>query len=319
MSERKLLSVPISQIKENPVALRAVNREGETFLEMIDSVKSHGIIDPISVREKQEGDGDVFYEIINGLHRYSAAIEAGLKEIPVHVIPMSDADVLMAQIIANVHKVETRPVEYSQQLRRILAGTPLMTMAELATKVGKTPGWIGERFGLLKLEEQIAKLVDDSKINLSNAYALAKLPPEEQAAYVDSAMTTPPAEFVPTVNQRVKEIKEAAREGRKAGPAEFVPTPYSQKVGDIKTELEKLTVVKSLIKKAAAKTAEEGAALAIAWVLHMDVESIAESRAKYDQKMAAKEEAKQRRAAEKAKAKAEKAATEAAKLEEAAT
>ena len=132
-------------------------------------------------------------------------------------------------------------------------------------------------------------------------------------------MTTPPAEFVPTVNQRVKEIKEAAREGRKAGPAECVPTPYSQKVGDIKTELEKLTVVKSLIKKAAAKTAEEGAALAIAWVLHMDVESIAESRAKYDQKMSAKEEAKQRRAAEKAKAKAEKAATEAAKLEEAAT
>lgn len=317
----KLTSIKLTDIRENPVALRSVNRKSENYQGLIDSIRQKGFLGAITAREKQDEDGTVFYELVDGLHRYCAAKDAGLEAINCDVISLSDDEVMEAQIMANIHKVETRPVEYSKQLLRILNRHPLMTEAELATKLGKSTAWISQRLGLTKIDnEKIQGLVNEGKINLSNAYALAKLPPEDMADFIDRAMTQAPDEFVPQVNKRVKEIKEAKRQGKDAAPAEFQPVAFAQKLGDIKTELEKGEVAKVLCQ--GLKTAEEGFAMAVKWTLHLDPESVKVQEAAEQERKEKRAEEKKKKDAEKAKKKAEKAkekADEAAKAAEEAT
>jgi ParB/RepB/Spo0J family partition protein len=307
----KLKEVKLSDIRENPVALRSVNRQSESFQGLVDSIREKGVLNAILVREMKDAEsGETYYGLIDGLQRFSASQDAGKETISAKVVNLSDAEVLEAQIITNVHRVETKPVEYSKQLIRILSGNPTMTISNLAAKLAKSPTWVSERLGLVKLEDTVAKLVDDNKINLSNAYALAKLPVEEQANFVDRAITMTPQEFVPQVNGRVKEIREAKRQGRDASKSEFAPVPHLQKLSDIKAELEAGTIASALVERAGATTAEEGFKLGVAWVLHMDPVSVELQKQADDERKQRDAEAREKRKAE-AQAKRARAAAEA--------
>jgi len=312
----QLTTIKLAEIRENPVALRSVNKDSEQYQGLVDSIRQKGFFGAITVRQQEDKEsGDTYYELVDGLHRFCAAKDAGLEEINCDIVTYGDDAVLEAQIMANIHKVETRPVEYSKQLTRILTRNPLMTEAELATKLGKSPQWIQQRLGLTKIsDEGIIKLVDEGKIKLANAYALAKLPPEEMANFVDRAMTQQPDEFVPAVNARVKEIREAKRAGQDAAPAEFQPVAFMQKLTDIKTELESGAVAKVLCQ--GLKTPADGFAMAVKWALHLDPKSVEAQKAKDEERKQKVEEQKKKREAEKAKKRAEKAkekAEEAAK------
>lgn len=312
--------ISISEIRENPVALRAVNREGEDYIGLRDAIKAVGILNPINVRERSEkidGQTVMYFELLDGLHRYTAAVDIGLPNIAVQVVSLDDAQTLEAQIMANVHKIETKPVEYMKQLQRIFAANPTLTLAEMATKVAKSPGWISQRLGLLKLVPTIQKAVDDSKITVSNAVQLAKLPPDEQPNYVEQATTMDATEFVPLVQTRVKEIRDAAREGRAAKSDEFVATARLQKMSALKAEFDSPTVGPSLCKSSKIKNGPDGFALGVAWVLNLDPVSVQVRKADADAKKQVLEEAKRKRAAERAKKKAAEAVDIAAKAAEA--
>lgn len=98
--------IPLSKIRENPVALRSVNRTSPDYLGLVDSIKQVGVMSSISVRElKDPATGDVLYGLIDGLHRFSAAQDAGLSEIPAQIKTFNEAAILEAQIIANAHKI----------------------------------------------------------------------------------------------------------------------------------------------------------------------------------------------------------------------
>lgn len=311
--------VLIEKIRENPVALRSVNKQSEEYMGLVDSIRKKGFLGSITGRKKKDEAGVEFIEIADGLHRYSAAKDAGVKQIAVDILSLSDADTLEAQIMMNVHKIETKPVQYSQQLRRILGFNPLMTEAELAAKLGKSSAWIKERLGLVKLPEKVATLVDDGKINLSNAYAIAKLPVEEMADWVDRAMTQQPQEFIPAINGRIKEVKDAKRKGLDAAEAEFVPVAHLQKLAILKSELEKPQVGPVLIKQNKVTDPVEAFKLGLKWALHLDSESIKAAQAKHDEQLRAREEEKAKRRAEREKAKADEAAKAAAEASEAVT
>lgn len=317
MSEGKgvlgMREVSISEIRENPVALRNVSLESEDFLGLVASIREHGILNAISVRPRHDDEADVdYFELVDGLHRFCGAKEAGLESIPAIIKDLDDDKVLEAQIVANLHKIETKPVQYSQQLRRILARNPMMTESELAAKCGKSPQWIRERLGLTKItNESIATLVDEGKIKLANAYALAKLPPEEMADFVDRAMTLPPDEFVPQVNARVKEIREAKRSGKDAAPQEFVPVAFLQKLKAIKDELESGEIAEILVKSTGVKKPVDAFALGIKWVLHLDPESVESQKVKDEERKAKRKDEKERKAVEKSEKNAAKAAEKA--------
>ena len=148
----ELITIAVVDILENPVALRSVNTESEEFAGLVESMKQRGFFGAITVRPKQvlvtvdgepeekggapTGRKEKKWELLDGLQRTTAARKAGLTHINANVRTIKDAEALELQLMANFHRVATRPVEYSQQLKRILAMNPLMTEAELAAKLG---------------------------------------------------------------------------------------------------------------------------------------------------------------------------------------
>lgn len=311
--------IAVSEIRENPVALRAVNRESEEYVGLRDAIASVGVLNPIVVRQqKEEIDGKItkYFELIDGLQRYTCSLDVGLKEIPAQIIDLDDARTLEAQIMANVHKVETRAVQYAKQLQRIFAANPTLTLAEMAAKVAKSPAWISKLLGLLKLEKTIQAMVDDGKITVSNACELAKLPPEYQLDYVDQAITMNSEEFVPLVQSRAKEIRDAARQGRAPKQQEFVATPRLQKLSILKAEFENPTIGPELCQRYNVVAGPAGFTLGVAWALNLDPASVEVRKAAAEEKKAALEEEKKQRKAERTKKKAEEAAKLAAQAAE---
>lgn len=316
MADRELKKIALAAIRENPSALRAVNRQDVDYLGLVDSIKNRGVLNPIVVRELTSDNGDTIYGLVDGLHRYSGSLDAGLKEIPAQVINMSDGEVMEAQLTGNVHKIETKPVEYSKLLQKILAINPLRTMSELAARLNKSTTWLSERLRLTELHPSVQPLVDDGKINLSNAYLLAKLPKEEQLNFTDRAQTMTPQEFMPTVLTRKKEIDTAKRQGRDPKSAEFVPVPYLRKVSELREEMDHPQLAGQVCSENSITTPEDGFSMGVRWALHMDPASVAVAKAKDDARKAEDKEKKMKAAAERARMKAEEAARNAAAISE---
>lgn len=315
-----LRNVAVASIRANPVALRGVDRENEKYLSLRDDISHKGVMSPIQVREKTDppgadgAPGVQFFEVTDGLQRFSCASDLGLTTIPVNVINATDAEVLENQITANLCRVDTPLTKYADQLRRMFAMNPTLTLADMAEKVSQSPAWVNQRLGLLKLDEAVQPLVDDGKINIANAYQLSKLPREEQGNFVDSAMTMLTQEFAATVNQRAKEIRDAARQGREANPPKFEAVPHLRKLGELKAEFAKPEAAAVVVAQTGAKTAEAGFAAGVAWALSLDPASTAAAEAKYNARQEKLAAEKAKRELERAEKKAQEAAEEAAKV-----
>lgn len=310
--------VPIDKIRTNPVALREVKRDSEEYLRFAADIAKRGVINPISVTlQVDEATKDEFYQIVDGLHRYSGALDGDLEEVPVTVLDLDEVSRIETQIAMNLQKIHTNPVDYTKALQRMMNLEPTMTVQNLADRVNASPSFVMQRFSLLKLDAPIQKLVNDGEIKLANAFALAKLPVEHQHAWTDNAMTQQPSEFVPAVNQRAKEVKEAAKAGRATGAPTFVAAPRLRKLVDFKTEFEQRKIAPALCAEFNCSTAVEGFNLAIDWALRMDPHALAAAKAKFEANQKQKDEdAKKREAVRTAKKEAE-AKEKAAKAREA--
>ncbi len=316
----RLDTVAIVLIRTNKVALRNVDRESEAYQGLVASIREKGWWGTITVRERiDEETQEAYYEIVDGLHRYTAAKEAGVEEIGIDIVDLEEDEVLEAQLMANIHKIETKAKEYSEQLRRIIARNPMMTEAELGKKIGKSAAWIRQRLSLNKItNEQISQLINSGKIGLSNAYVLAKLPNEEQPNFVDLAMNEPPKKFAAQVAKRVKEINEEKRKGRDAKPAEFQPVAHLRKFSEVRAEFEEPKVAQILVSELGLTDPLQAFKMGVAWALHMDPKSVEIQKTEDEQRKVERAEAKKKKAAEKAAEKAAKKQKEAQEAAEAA-
>lgn len=298
-----LMRIPLSKIRENAEALRTtVEKETEEYQQLVDSVRKRGIITPISVREIQDpATKEILYGLVDGLHRFNAAMDAGLADIPAQVGSLEEGDLIEAQILANVHKIETKPVQYTKAILKILGANPLLTMIELAGRLSRSPAWLGERLQLVKLSKPIQEMVDAGTLGLTNAYALAKLPEDKQSELLQQAIAKSPAEFVPQATQIKKEIDQAKREGRKAETEKFVPVARLQKLATFRDEADlanKMPESSKVIAGAKANgvtTVEQAIAYALNWALHLDPVSVAADQAKWEADKKQKAEAAEKR------------------------
>jgi ParB/RepB/Spo0J family partition protein len=307
-------TIKLGEIRPNPVALRQVAKDSEEFLGLVASIRNMGFRGAISARQKKDAESGVtFYELIDGLHRYTAAVAAGLEEIPVDIVAMDDAKVLEAQTMANFHRIVTKPVEYSKQLQRMLNFNPMMKEHELAEKLGVSKAWVEARLGLQRIDNNTIKaLIDEGKISLSNAFALSRLPSDEMAEWVDRAVTLPPDQFVPAVQQRVKDIRDAKRKGDDAPEEVWNPSQFLRKISEIKSELESPRFASAL---AVNLSGEEAFLMGLKWVMHVDPQSVEVQKAQEDERRKLKAEAEKKREQDSIKrkqVKAEKLAKEAA-------
>jgi len=310
--ETTLKHINISEIYEPDESLRKVDRKAEAYQGLVESIRMKGVMNPITVRELRNEAGQTIYGLVDGLQRLNSSKDAGKETIPCHVIEIEEGKLLEAQIIANVHKVETKPVEYSKAILSIIESNPLLSREELATQLAKTTSWLSERLGLLRLTDDVAKLVDSGHIKLSNAYALAKLPPEDQPAFVDRAIAMPPQQFAPTVNARIKELRDAKRKGKDAPEESFQPIAILRGRSEIIAELDQGAIGINLIKDC--PTTLDAFKMALKWVLNLDPNSADLQRAKDEERKAERARQQEKAKVERTRKRAEEAAAKAATL-----
>jgi ParB family chromosome partitioning protein len=302
--------IPLSLIRKSDVALRDEQRNSEQYALLLQSVKKSGVMNSITVREQEDPmTKEKVYGLIDGLQRFTASIDAGLMDIPANIVAMDDAEVLEAQLITNMNRVETKPVDQSKHLLRILARNAFLTKQELANRICQSITWLEQRLGLSHLRKEVAELVNAGKINLTNAYSLSKLEEDEQINHLEAAMTESPKTFVPRMKQRAKEIRDARKKGDDPTRGEFQPVMFMHKMSDLKTELEQgCPIGIALLEKLGINTPSEAFKLALEWVLHYDSVSREEQSRANEVKVAQRKEAAEKAKAEREQKKQEDAA-----------
>lgn len=228
--------IPIGLIEVAEIALRGVDTDGEEFQNLVQSIRQNGVLNSIVVRKIDLGGGHTKYNLIDGLQRFTASKSLALETIPANVVDADDDAALVMQIVTNATRVQTKPAEYAGHLYRLLARDPSETRTSLAAKLSVSRAWIDRHLQLNSLIPAAAELVDAGKINLTNAFVLAKLPAEEQPAWIDAAQNEKPETFSVRAKERAKELKDAMNKGEDAKAAEWSPSPHLRRVGVIKEE-----------------------------------------------------------------------------------
>ncbi len=150
------------------------NFNEDSLLELADSIKQFGVIQPLIV-QKKEG----YYEIIAGERRWRAAKIAGIKEIPVIIKDYSDEEVVEIALIENLQREDLNPIEEAQAYRHLLQEYNLK-QDEVADKVSKSRTAITNSMRLLKLSDEVQQMLIDEMITGGHARALLAIEDKEQ-------------------------------------------------------------------------------------------------------------------------------------------
>jgi ParB/RepB/Spo0J family partition protein len=199
-------------VQEGEHGLRAVQKDSPGYKQIVNTIPTYGILLPLVVKKHPEQKNK--FLLVDGHQRFAAAQECSLKQVPVQISDISNDDIHFAQIVANMAKVETKPVQYSNQIRRILL-SPVhknISRSELMRRIGfkESLATFNNIVRLGELVPEAVELVDKDLINLSNAYALSQLPAEEQVHWLDRAQEGD-KDFIPDVQKRVSELKKEAK------------------------------------------------------------------------------------------------------------
>ena len=172
------LYVDISQVESYSAQPRKYFDEA-ALAELAESIRLHGIIQPLTVRKLASG----YYQIIAGERRWRAARLAGLREVPVVVVEADDRKAAELAMIENLQREDLNPMEEAAGFQ-VLIDTYHMTQEEAAAQVGKSRSAVANALRLLSLSAPVAKLVEEGKLSAGHARALVPLSPalQERAA-----------------------------------------------------------------------------------------------------------------------------------------
>ena len=150
------------------------NFNEDALLELADSIKQFGIIQPLIVQKQ-----DDYYEIIAGERRWRAAKLAGLKEVPVIIKNYTEQERVEIALIENIQREDLNPIEEALAFRRLLTEFELK-QDELAERVSKSRTAVTNSMRLLKLDERVQQMVVDEKSSTGHARALLAVEDKEQ-------------------------------------------------------------------------------------------------------------------------------------------
>lgn len=201
---------------------------------LADSIREHGVIQPILVRERMEEPGR--YEIVAGERRYRAAEMAGLDEVPVVVMSGDDLEVAKVSLIENVQRKDLNPVEEALAYQALIDRFGL-TQEQVATQAGKNRSTITNMLRLLELPEEVLALLRDGKLSMGHARALLGL--EDASEITTLAEKTVEKEYsvreverlVRLANQRQEEPEEAPAPDQKTVYMKDLETRLMQQMG----------------------------------------------------------------------------------------
>lgn len=157
--------IKLSKIEPNREQPRK-NFEEDALLELADSIKQFGVIQPLVVQER-----DGFYEIIAGERRWRAAKLAGLKEVPVIIKKYSEQEIVEISLIENIQRENLNPIEEALAYKKLMNQFNLK-QDEIAEKVSKSRTAVTNSLRLLKLDERVQQMVIDDKISTGHVRTL---------------------------------------------------------------------------------------------------------------------------------------------------
>jgi ParB family chromosome partitioning protein len=181
-SGEKIRQVSLASIVPSPLQPRK-DFARDALTELVDSIRQHGIIQPLVVRDVAGR-----HELIAGERRWRAAQEAGLTEVPIITRVASDLEVLELSLIENLQRADLNPIEEAQAYAR-LAGEFGMRQEDIAQKVGRSRAAVANSMRLLDLHEQVQAWVTQGLISVGHAKVLLGLKdPEEQRAVAETIL-----------------------------------------------------------------------------------------------------------------------------------
>ena len=205
------LFLPISEV-ESCASQPRKNFDSEALSDLADSIRQHGIIQPLTVRRLQSG----YYQIIAGERRWRAARMAGLSEVPAVVIEADDRKAMELAMIENLQREDLNPMEEAEGYQ-VLMEQYGMTQEEAAQRVGKSRPAVANALRLLKLCPDVRKLVEEGAISGGHGRTLVTLSEKQQkeaaAAIVKSDLSVRQTEQLVkklTTEKKEKPGKDAA-------------------------------------------------------------------------------------------------------------
>ena len=168
----------IGEIEVNPFQPRQ-HFDQEALRELSESIKVHGIIQPITVRKLARNQ----YQLISGERRYQASKLAGLKSIPAYIRSANDQQMLEMALIENIQRENLNPIEISLSYQRLITECNLK-QEELGERVGKNRSTVTNYLRLLKLPPDIQIALRDNRLSMGHARAIISVENSESQLYI---------------------------------------------------------------------------------------------------------------------------------------
>lgn len=148
--------------------------EEDALLELADSIKQYGVLQPLLVRKRKD-----YYEIIAGERRWRAAKLAGVKEVPVIIKEYTEQQAVEIALIENIQRENLNPIEEAMAFKKLLTEFNLK-QDEVAERVSKSRTAVTNSMRLLKLDERVQQMIIDEMISTGHARALLAIDDKEQ-------------------------------------------------------------------------------------------------------------------------------------------
>ena len=193
---KQVTQIPTNQLEPNPLQPRG-NIAPESISELIESIKEHGILEPLIIAKTPAG-----YQIIAGERRWRASQLARLHTLPVIVRDYSDTEVLEVAIIENIQRADLSAVEEAQAYKQLIDRFG-HTQEKVAESLGKSRSYIANSLRLLSLPDDVVELIENGSLSSGHARALVALENASTMArrIVDKGMS-------------VREVERLVREGK---------------------------------------------------------------------------------------------------------
>jgi ParB family chromosome partitioning protein len=238
---KNMEEIPIEQIETNPFQPRQYFDE-VALLELSESIKVHGIIQPITVRKLAENQ----YQLISGERRFQASKLAGLKALPAYVRTADDQQMLEMALIENIQRENLNPIEISLSYQRLITECNLK-QEELGDRVGKNRTTVTNYLRLLKLPPDIQIALRDNRISMGHARAIINIEDPTQQLFVFKKMLSEDLS-VRAVEALVREISSNTPK-ETAEPKASAPKEITQLQSRLSSHFGTKVVVKSDGKK----------------------------------------------------------------------
>lgn len=170
-NNNEIKQINLSEIRSNPYQPRTYFNE-EALNELAESIKIHGVVEPIIVKKSIKG-----YELVAGERRTKASRIAGLETIPAVVKDFTDQEMMDIAILENIQREDLSPLELAEGFKKYIETTG-MSQEEVAKKFGKSRSYITNALGLLNLPNPVKEKINNKEISASHARVLSKFDDE---------------------------------------------------------------------------------------------------------------------------------------------